>query len=366
MGTYIHERDEWPNFEWDLQKIASKLTTARHHQGRLLGQMISIGFQLQQDSYLDALTEETQKSSEIEGAILDGEQVRSSIARRLGMETGSLAKSDRNIDGIVEMMLDATQNYNQSLTVDRLFGWHSCLFPSGRSGMRKIAVGAWLDDATGPMQVVSGSPGYERVHFEAPSYDRLSKEIDWFLAWINALDNTDPVIRAGISHLWFVTIHPFDDGNGRIARVIADMMLARSENTSNRFYSMSAQINREKKAYYDILEQTQRGSLDITWWLDWFLGCLDRALDQADLTLSSVLARATFWQTHASSSFNDRQRLMLNKLLEGIDGLLTTSKWAKMMKTSQDSAQRDIQDLVDKGILIRGESGGRSTNYRLV
>ncbi len=365
MSRYIHELPDWPNFQWAQEKLASPLAALRHRQGRLIGRMETLGFPLRAEANLRTLTLDVIKSSEIEGEILDRDQVRSSIARRLGMDIGGLAPADRNVEGVVEMMLDATQKYSASLTAERLAGWHASLFPTGYSGIRKIAVGRWRDDAKGPMQVVSGALGRERVHFEAPTAKRLKKEMTLFLKWFNGTDDTDPVLRAGLAHLWFVTIHPFEDGNGRIARAIADMALARSEQSPQRFYSMSAQIRIERKTYYDILEKTQKGGLDITPWLEWFLGCLDRAFDGTEETLGSVLHKARFWERHADTSFNNRRRLMLNKLLDGIEGKLTSSKWAKIAKCSQDTALRDILDLVDHGILAKDPGGGRSTSYSL-
>ena len=365
MNQYNHELPNWPNFQWDQKKLAGPLARLRHRQGRLIGRMETLGFSLREEATLQTLTQDVVKSSEIEGEILNRDQVRSSIARRLGMETGALAPVDRNVEGVVEMMLDATQNYSAPLTASRLFSWHASLFPTGYSGMRKIKVARWRNDSRGPMQVVSEASGRERIHFAAPSAKRLKKEMTLFLRWFKGTDDTDPVLRAGLAHLWFVTIHPFDDGNGRIARAIADMALARSEQSSQRFYSMSAQIRIERKAYYDTLERTQKGGLDITPWIKWFLGCLDRAFDGTEETLGSVLLKARFWETHAETSFNDRQRLMLNKLLDGFEGKLTSSKWATIAKCSQDTALRDIQGLVNQGILGKDPGGGRSTSYSL-
>jgi Fic family protein len=327
--------------------------------------MQALGFRLQEEAVLTTLTEDVLKSSEIEGEILDRDQVRSSIARRLGMDIGALPPADRNVEGVVEMMLDATQNFKSELTEERLFGWHASLFPTGRSGMSKIIVGAWRDDRSGPMRVVSGPLGQEKVHYEAPAAGRLDAEMKSFLEWFNAEDNTDPIIKAALAHLWFVTIHPFADGNGRIARAIADLSLARSEDSSQRFYSMSAQIRLERKAYYDMLEATQKGELDITPWLEWFLGCLDRAFDGAEQTLAAVFHKANFWKKHAAAKINERQRDVLNRLLDGFEGKLTSSKWALIEKCSPDTALRDIQDLVDQGILAKDEGGGRSTSYSL-
>ena len=365
MNRYIHELPDWPAFKWSQDTLASPLAALRHRQGRLIGRMETLGLPLRAEANLRTLTLDVTQSSEIEVEILDRDQVRSSIARRLGMDIGALALADRNVEGVVEMMLDATQKYGAPLTAERLGGWHALLFPTGYSGMKKIVVGRWRDDAKGPMQVVSGALGRERVHFEAPAAKRLKKEMTLFVKWFNGTDDTDPVLRVGLAHLWFVTIHPFEDGNGGIARALADMALARSEQSPQRFYSMSAQIRIERKTYYDFLEKTQKGGLDITSWLEWFLGCLDRAFDSTEETLGSVLHKARFWERHADTSFNDRQRLMLNKLLDGFESRLTSSKWARMAKCSQDTALRDILDLVNHGILAKDPGGGRSTSYSL-
>jgi len=366
MPTYIHELKEWPGFRWDEGFVSRRLAPVRHRQGRLLGRMEALGFDLRAEAVLATLTEDVLKSSEIEGEILDKEQVRSSIARRLGMDIGALTPAERHVEGVVEMMLDATQKYDAPLTDERLFDWHAALFPTGRSGMTRIVVGAWRDDGTGPMQVVSGPLGRERVHFEAPAAPRLDAEMSAFLKWFNADEPLDPVLKAALAHLWFVTIHPFDDGNGRIARAIADMALARSDQSPQRFYSMSAQIRLERNAYYGILEATQRGDLDITPWLEWFLNCLDRAIEGAEGTLASVLYKARFWETHRDQTLNERQRSVLNRLLDGFEGKLTSSKWAKLTKSSPDTALRDINDLIAKGILVRDPGGGRSTSYSLM
>jgi Fic family protein len=365
MRRYIYELSEWPEFRWDQNQLAAPLAALRHRQGRLVGRMESLGFSLRAEATLQNLTLDVLKSSEIEGEILDRDQVRSSIARRLGMDIGGLTPTDRNVEGVVEMMLDATQNYSAPLSAERLFSWHAALFPTGYSGISKITIGGWRNDAKGPMQVVSGAFGRERVHFEAPAAKRLEKEMAAFLEWFNGTDQTDPVLRAALAHLWFVTIHPFDDGNGRIARAITDMGLARSEQSSQRFYSMSAQIRTERKTYYELLEKTQESDLDITPWLEWFLACLNRAFDGTEQTLGSVLQKARFWEVHAATPLNDRQRLMLNKLLDGFEGKLTSSKWAKIAKCSQDTALRDILDLVNHGILVKDAAGGRSTSYSL-
>lgn len=367
MAVYIYQLPNWPRFTWQQHQMAALLAEVRHRQGRLLGKMESLGFNLQAEASLQTLTLDVLKSSEIEGELLDADQVKSSIARRLGMDIAGLVPADRHVEGIVEMMLDATQQYQQAISEDRLFGWHAALFPTGRSGMHKIVVGAWRDNTKDdPMQVVSGAMGKEKVHFEAPGADRLNTEMNQFINWFNEDSGMDAAIKAAIAHLWFVTIHPFDDGNGRIARAIADMQLTRADGTPQRFYSMSAQIRRERKEYYDILEATQKGSLDITRWLTWFLQCLDRAIAATDETLGGVLRKAKFWENHAATILNERQRTMLNKLLDGFDGKLNTSKWAKITKTSQDTALRDIQDLIDKQVLAKEAGGGRSTSYTLV
>ena len=365
MSMYIHDQPDWPKFHWSHEALASQLAAVRHRQGRLIGRMEGLGFQLRAEAVLQSLTEEVLKSSEIEGEVLDREQVRSSIARRLGMDIGALTPVDRNVEGVVEMMLDATQNYAAPLTKERLFDWHAALFPTGRSGMTKITVGAWRDGAAGPMQVVSGPIGREHVHYEAPDATRLQSEMRAFLAWFNGKESIDPVLGAAVAHLWFVTIHPFEDGNGRIARAISDMGLARSEQSPRRFYSMSAQIRVERKAYYDVLEATQKGSLDITPWITWFLGCLDRAFEGAETILANVLMKARFWEAYGREAISDRQRAILNRLLSGIEGKLTSSKYAALAKCSQDTASRDIDDLIRRGILAKDPGGGRSTSYSL-
>lgn len=365
MLKYIHELPEWPNFQWDQTALAEKLAAVRHRQGRLIGRMEGLGFALRNEAVFQTLTQDVLKSSEIEGEILDQDQVRSSLARRLGIDIGGLTPADRHVEGVVEMMLDATQKYKEPLTGERLFGWHAAMFPTGRSGMTKIVVGAWRDDKSGPMQVVSGPIGRERVHYQAPAASLLDQEMKAFLDWFNAEASVDSVLEAATAHLWFVTIHPFDDGNGRIARAIADMALARSENTPQRFYSMSSQIRAERDAYYDLLEKTQKGDLEITPWLIWFLDCLDRAFDGAENILADVLRKARFWEKHAKATLNERQLDMLNRLLEGFKGNLTSSKWAAIEKCSQDTALRDISDLIARGILARDCGGGRSTSYSL-
>jgi Fic family protein len=366
MTVFIHDLYDWPRFVWNHEAVAAPLARARHKEGRLLGQMEALGFKVKEEAVLRTLTDDVLKSSEIEGEKLDAEQVRSSVARRLGMNIGGLQPADRTVDGVVEMMLDTTQRYDHPLTNERLFGWHAALFPTGRSGTQPIIVGAWRDDRTGPMQVVSGPVGRERVHFEAPAASRLDDEMRRFLEWFNGDATTEPVLKAARAHLWFVTIHPFDDGNGRIARAIADMALARSEESAQRFYSMSAQIRLERTDYYRILEQTQQqASMDITPWMEWFLACLTQAIEGAHGALAGVVAKARYWEKLRDVPLNDRQRLIVNKLLDGFEGKLTTSKWATLTKGSQDTALRDIQQLVDRGVLVRNPAGGRSTSYSL-
>jgi Fic family protein len=362
---YIYQRKEWPKMTWDAERLAGPLANVRHRQGRLIGRMEGLGFSLRNEAVLQTLTEDVLKSNEIEGEKLDRDQVRSSIARRLGLDVGGLVAVNRHVEGVVEMMLDATGHYADPLTEERLFGWHAALFPTGRSGMTKIAVGRWRDVKSEPMQVVSGPIGREKVHYQAPEAQRVPGEMAAFLKWFNAPPAIDPVMSAGLAHLWFVTIHPFEDGNGRIARAIADMALARSENSPQRFYSMSAQIRLERNAYYDVLERTQQGGLDITPWLEWFLGCLDRAIEGAEGILAGIFRKARFWESHAKKPFNERQRLVLNRLFDGFEGKLTSSKWAKLAKCSQDTASRDIDDLVKRGVLVKEPGGGRSTSYAL-
>ena len=367
MTRYIHQLSDWPKFRWDQHALAGTLADIRHRQGRLLGRMESLGFLLRQEAELETLTLDVLKSSEIEGEKLDAAQVRSSLARRLGIETAGMVAAERDVEGVVEMMLDATQKYAAPLSEERLLAGHAALFPTGRSGMRKIIVGAWRDDSHGPMQVVSGPVGKEKVHYEAPAAPLLDKEMSAFLAWANdSGDRTDMVLRAALAHLWLVTIHPFDDGNGRIARAVAEWALARSEHSPQRFYSMSAQIRHERNDYYTILETTQKGTLDVTAWLEWFLACLGRAFDGTEVTLGAVLRKARFWEKHARTQLNDRQRDVLNRLLDGFAGKLTTTKWATLEKCSHDTALRDIQGLIEQGLLRQDPAGGRSTSYSLV
>lgn len=365
MAHYIYQQPGWPKFFWNHEIIAAPLAAVRHRQGRLLGRMESLGFPQRDEAVLETLTLDILKSSEIEGEMLSAEQVRSSIARRLCMDIAGLIPADRRVEGVVEMALEATQNYAKPLTAERLFNWHSLLFPAAAYGANKLKIGTWRDDAKGPMQVVSGAIGRERVHYEAPPAGSIPAEMDSFIEWVNRTGGIDPVLRAAVAHLWFVTIHPFDDGNGRIARAIADWALAGAENTSRRFYSMSAQIRRERNAYYEMLENTQKGALDITEWLRWFIACLDRAVEGTEISLAGVFRKEQFWKTYAGISLNDRQRLMLNRLLDGFKGKLTSTKWAALAKCSQDTAQRDIQYLIDKSILVKDSGGGRSTSYSL-
>ncbi|NEX91171.1 Fic family protein [Caulobacter sp. 17J65-9] len=365
MARYIHELEDWPAIHWRAGDLTDQLAAVRHRQGRLFGRMENLGFDLRAEAVLETLTEEVRKSSEIEGEVLDKDQVRSSLASRLGIAVGALTPSDRNVDGVVEMMLDATQHYSAPLTAERLFRWHAGLFPAGRNSTGKIVTGAWRDGSSGPMQVVSGFYGRQRVHYEAPPADRLDREMGAFLEWFESELVMDPVLKAAVAHFWFVTVHPFEDGNGRIARAIADMALARSEGNPQRFYSMSAQIRLERNAYYDVLEATQKGDLDITTWIQWFLGCLERAFDGAEAILANVLRKARFWEGLAGQPLSDRQGKVINLLLEGFHGKLTSSKWATLTKTSQDTALRDIDDLVRRGILVKEPAGGRSTSYSL-
>ncbi|CAN5278223.1 Fic family protein [soil metagenome] len=372
---YIHQREDWPKFRWSSEALAQPLAALRHEQGRLIGRMEALGFKFRQQANLQTLTQDVLTTSAIEGQILDPDAVRSSLARRLGIEIAALKPSDREVDGVVEMLLDATQNFNMPLTQPRLFGWHAGLFPTGMSGMFDVQLGAWRDDHSGPMQVVSGAIGHEKVHFEAPPAALLEKEMTAFIDWFENVQEIDPVLKSGLAHLWFVTVHPFDDGNGRVARAIADLSLARAENLTERFYSMSAQIRVERKAYYEILERTQKGTMDVTPWLEWYFACLGRAIAGAQRVYDSVLRKANFWESVSVSSIssakskipiNERQSNVLNRLLNDFEGKLTSSKWAKLAKCSQDTAHRDIIDLVERGILKQDAAGGRSTSYSLV
>ncbi len=366
MSNYIYQKDNWPNFTWKSDEFVNLLSEARNLQGRLIGRMESLGFDLRHEALLDTLTLDVLKSAEIEGEHFNPEQVRSSIAQRLGMEYAGSITPDRNVDGMVEMMIDATNSCFKPLTADRLFDWHAALFPMGRSGIFKITVADWRKDTTGAMQVVSGVAGKEKVHFQAPDADLIEKEINHFLAWFNGEDKIDLVIKAAVAHLWFITIHPFQDGNGRITRALTDMLLAQSDKSTQRFYSMSAQIRIERKQYYEILEKTQNGELDITEWIKWFLSCLINALKSTDIILTQVLIKADFWNKHSKTMINERQKKLLNKLLDEFEGKLTSSKWAKIAKCSKDTAIRDINDLIGKQILQKEAAGGRSTNYEMV
>lgn len=363
---YIYDLPEWPGFQWDAKKLARLLGDVRQRQGRLIGHMEALGFNLGREAVFHTLTQDVVKTSEIEGEHLNVEQVRSSIARRLGMDIRGSTRVGRDVEGVVDMVMDATRNFREPLSAKRLFSWHASLFPTGYSGMAKIRVGAWRNDAHGPMQVVSGPIGLEKVHFEAPAAGRVAKEMTRFLGWFNGSSALDDVLKAGLAHLWFVTIHPFDDGNGRIARAIADMQLARAEGSSHRFYSMSAQIRVERNGYYRILERTERATMDVTPWLEWFLECLGNAIQGAQKTLADVIAKARFWEFASSKPLNERQRTVLNRLVDGFEGKLTNAKWAKLAKCSPDTALRDLQHLVDQGVLVRNAEGGRSTSYSLV
>jgi len=363
--TYIYQRPRWPEFTWDSEAVAGPLAAVRHKQGKHLGKIEALGFELRTEASLTALTDEVVKSSAIEGENLDPKEVRSSIARKLGLDVAGLVKSGREVEGVVEMMLDATLNFDKPLTAERLFGWHAALFPTGRSGMHRITVGAWRTDEAGPMQVVSGPIGKERVHFQAPEAERLEAEMERFLRWFASSSATDPVLRAATAHLWFVTVHPFDDGNGRVGRAIAEMALAQADGTKDRFYSMSSAIEAERREYYSQLGSAQRGDLDITGWITWFLGCLDRAIEEADKTLGSVFHKAKLWQQILPSPVNERQRAVINRMLDEFKGNLTTSKYAKLAHCSTDTALRDIRELLERGIIVKNPAGGRSTSYRL-
>jgi Fic family protein len=368
MTTYIYQRTDWPNFRWDSERLAHKLAAVRYRQGQLFGRIEAFGIRLRDEAVLHTLTEEAVKSSEIEGQLLNRDQVRSSLARRLGVDIGALAPSDRYVDGVVHMILDAIRNYDTPITRERLFGWHAALFPTGYSGLAKITVGTWRTDEAGPMQIVSGPCGREQVHYEAPAAQNIDTEMGAFIAWFNeGQPDLDPILKAATAHLWFETIHPFDDGNGRIGRALCDMMLARSECSAQRFYSISAQIKAEQATYYEQLEAMQKGDLDITAYLDWFLDCIDRAFDGAATILARVIRKATLWKKYEQQPLNDRQRHMLNLLIDGFEGKLTSSKWAKITKCSQDTAGRDINALVQQNLLKKDPAaGGRSTSYLLV
>ncbi len=361
---WIYNDLDWPHFTWDLEALMPKLSTVRHQQGILLGKLGSLGLILQQEASLNTLTTDVLTSSAIEGEILDREEVRSSVARRLGMEVAGLVPASRHVEGVVAMMLDATQQCFEPLTQERLFNWHGALFPTGRSGLYSIIVASWRQLEDGPMQVVSGPVGREKVHFEAPSADRVASEMEAYLLWLNQENNLDPIVKAGIAHLWFLMIHPFEDGNGRIARAISDYLLARGDGTADRFYSVSSEIERQRKYYYRYLERQQRGTLDITTWLLWFVECVEKAIGNADSTLSHVLFKADVWERLGVHPANERQKQVLNRMLEeSFEGYMNTSKYAKLAKCSTDTAFRDIQHLVSWGVLLKNPGGGRSTSY---
>jgi Fic family protein len=368
MQKYIYQQTGWPKFIWDESAIALLLNDVTHLQGRLLGKMEMVGFDLKMDASLETITRDVIKSSEIEGEILNAQQVRSSVAIRLGVAISGMVTPERHVDGVVDMMLDATQNFGKPLTDERLFGWHNALFPTGRSGLYTIATGNWRTDANGPMQVISGGYGRQRIHFEAPQATHLDAETAQFLNWINsaAAATGNKIITAAVAHLWFITLHPFEDGNGRIARAITDLLLARADGTPQRFYSMSSQIQKDRNGYYDILEATQKGSLDITGWLLWFLECMQKAITASSQVLDRIIFKHNFWATHSGKIENSRQRLMLEKLLTDFEGNLTAAKWAKITKTSADTALRDITALMAHNILRKSDAGGRSTSYELV
>ncbi len=362
---YIYNQLNWPTFQWNSEPLLPLLAIVRNKQGQLIGKMSTLGFDIRNEANLEILTQEVLKTSEIEGEILNKDQVRSSIARRLGLEIPGLVYSERHVDGIVDVMIDATKNFDQELTTERLLSWHAALFPTGQSGLYKIISGNWRDDSTGPMQVVSGALGKEKIHFQAPPAPSIDQEMRLFIDWFNLEKQTDPVLMSAIAHLWFVTIHPFEDGNGRISRALSDLLLARSDGQSFRFYSMSSQIRKERNSYYDILEKTQKSTLDITPWIEWFLNCLLNSIEHSEKLLEKIISKQLFWIRHTGTIFNDRQKKILEKLLDDFDGALNTSKWAKMGKCSPDTALRDIQDLIEKGVLRKTEHGGRNARYEM-
>ena len=363
--VYIYEQSNWPIFEWNSETLLPLLSMVRNRQGKLIGKMGMLGFELRSEANLEILTQEIVKSTEIEGEDLDKQQVRSSIARKLGLNISGLIYSERHVDGIVDLMIDATKNYDKELTRERLFSWHSALFPNGRSGRYRIIAGQWRDDSTGPMQVVSGSLGKEKVHYQAPHALKIENEMTLFFDWFNREKKTDLVFKAAIAHLWFVTIHPFEDGNGRISRALSDMLLSQSDEQSYRFYSMSTQIRKERNSYYEILEKTQKGGMDITRYLEWFLNSLLNAIKYSDVILEKIIYKHYFWTKNAKLNLNSRQIKILNMLMDDFIGVLNTTKWANIGKCSQDTALRDIQDLIEKEILIKSDQGGRSTKYEL-
>jgi Fic family protein len=364
--TYIWQSDVWPKWRYDLSAIADQLTAVSHAQGLLMGRLADVGMAVRDQASIATLTDEVVKTSEIEGEVLNADSVRSSVARHLGLDIGAVAPVDRHVDGVVDMVLDATLNSDKPLSAERLFGWHAALFPTGYSGLNKIITGQWRDDADGPMQVVSGPVGRRKVHFEAPPAHALPKETADFITWANAATGEPALVKAGLAHLWFVTVHPFDDGNGRMARAVGDLFLARADSSPQRFYSLSAQIQRERKDYSDILERTQKGTMDVTQWLAWFLGTLNRAVESAHSTLEKVLVKALFWQRLAGVALNERQVKLLNRMLDGFEGKLTSSKWAAIAKCSPDTALRDITQLLALGVLQKSNGAGRSAGYLLV
>lgn len=364
--TYIWQSDVWPKWRYDLSAIADQLTAVSHAQGLLMGRLADVGMAVRDQASIATLTDEVVKTSEIEGEVLNADSVRSSVARHLGLDIGAVAPVDRHVDGVVDMVLDATLNSDKPLSAERLFGWHAALFPTGYFGLNKIITGQWRDDADGPMQVVSGPVGRRKVHFEAPPAHALPKETADFITWANAATGEPALVKAGLAHLWFVTVHPFDDGNGRMARAVGDLFLARADSSPQRFYSLSAQIQRERKDYYDILERTQKGTMDVTQWLAWFLGTLNRAVESAHSTLEKVLVKALFWQRLAGVALNERQLKLLNRMLDGFEGKLTSSKWAAIAKCSPDTALRDITQLLALGVLQKSNGAGRSAGYLLV
>lgn len=363
---YIWQRPDWPRFEWSERRVLEPLASARHKQGRLLGTMARLGFELKLEAQLEALTENVIKSSEIEGDVLDRAGVRASVARRLGIADAGLVRTDRRTDGVVAMMLDATEKYETPLSRERLFGWQAALFPGGYSDLRPVRTGAWRDDAAGPMQVVSGREGKWRVHFEAPPAARLDLEMGRFLEWFNRRTEPEGLLRAGLAHLWFETLHPFEDGNGRVGRAIADQALAQSEGSRQRFYSLASQLQNERTDYYDMLERAGRGTMDVSDWLVWFLSCLARAIEGAEAVCARVLKKADFWQLHAQERLSERQKKVVNRLLDGFEGKLTAKKWAALCKCSVPTAQRDINDLLERRVLRRNPGGSKNTSYRLV
>ncbi len=362
---YIWELPNWPHFRWNAEQLLNPLGEAHLKQGRLLGKMMQLGFELRLEAELLAVTEEAVKSAEIEGERLDPSSVRSSVARRLGVPGAALGPEDRRIEGIVAMMLDATGQLDTPLTRERLYGWQAALFPTGYSGLRKIKTGEWRDDADGPMQVLSGRVGREKLHYQAPPAERVDAEMEALLSWLNEPLTIDGILHAAIAHLWFVTIHPFDDGNGRIARALAERSLARSEHSPQRFYSLAGEIRRERPEYYASLETTQKGDLDITQRMLWFIECVSKAIDAAEVGCAEVLRKADFWQRHTGITLNERQRKVLNRFLDGFEGKLTARKWAALAKCSMPTAQRDIKELIDQGVLIRNEGGSKNTSYSL-